>query len=274
MSRDRVPCGVMTTARFFGSVLVLLLAATACASDDGTAPGETSTSAATSSTTVPSRPTTSGIGARPPLTIMPIGDSITQGSEGWHTYRCHLDDLLAEADVAFDLVGSLTEPDGGDGYGCPWAFDEDHEGRWGWRVDEVLSEVPESAVALQPDVALIHLGTNDILQRQGAPETAEELRSLIERLRRARPDMAILIAQIIPCEPSTGSRCTVELPALNALIATMAADLATTQSPVVSVDMESGFLIEDLRDGVHPSDAGDRVIAERWFEALQELGLV
>lgn len=259
--------------RFWTAILLVSLAAGACGGSDGTA-GSLTTDPPTTTSTRPiadSPPTTAGA-AR--LTIMAIGDSITQGSDGWHTYRCYLDSLLADAGVHFDFVGTLTRPHDGDEYGCPWAFDQDHEGRWGWRVDEVLEEVEESAVALQPDVALVHLGTNDILQRQGASDTAEELRALIDILRRARPDMAVVIAQVIPCEPSTGERCTVELPALNSLIAAMAADLTTTQSPIIAVDMETGFSIDDLRDGVHPSDDGDRVMAERWLAALEALGVI
>jgi lysophospholipase L1-like esterase len=206
--------------------------------------------------------------------MMPIGDSITQGSAGWQTYRCHLDELLTTAGVAFDFVGGRSLPDGGGEYGCPRPFDTDHEGRWGRRIEEVIPDVTAAALLLQPDVALIHLGTNDILQGQGAADTASELATLVEELRSARSDVVVLVAQIIPCEPSFGTMCSSDLPDFNAFVRELASKLSTTQSPVIAVDMATGFFLDDLRDGVHPTDAGDLVLAERWFEALNAADLI
>jgi len=36
------------------------------------------------------------------------------------------------------------------------------------------------------------------------------------------------------------------------------------------VDQHTGFGTSDLRDGVHPSDAGDKKMTERWYPALLE----
>jgi lysophospholipase L1-like esterase len=232
----------------------------------GTAPTTTTTPPTTTTTTLPAGP----------LTIMPIGDSITQGASGWRTYRCPLDGMLGDAGISFDFVGGLSSPNGGGSYSC--SFDQDHEGRWGQRVDEVAGPVTASVQLRRPDVALIHLGTNDILQGQGAASTAAELRSLIQGLQSASPDLTILVAQIIPCDPEGGggsgfgSKCTNDLPALNDEIATFGS-LATGQSSVIVVDMESGFGLGNLRDHVHPTDAGDEIIANRWMTALQSSGV-
>lgn len=236
----------------------------------------TTTTTTSSSTTLPPTTTTSTTTTTlptGPLTIMPIGDSITQGSAGWRTYRCALDGKLQDAAVSFDFVGGLNEPNGGGSYGCPDPFDQDHEGRWGKRVDEVTGDVVSSVEARQPDIALIHLGTNDILQGQGAASTATELQSLISGLQGAKPDITILVAQIIPCDPSGGnppfgSRCTSDLPALNSSIASFGS-LSTAESTVIVVDMATDFSLGDLRDDVHPTNDGDEVIATRWMTAIQ-----
>ncbi|NNC92328.1 MAG: hypothetical protein HKN80_07515, partial [Acidimicrobiia bacterium] len=47
--------------------------------------------------------------------------------------------------------------------------------------------------------------------------------------------------------------------------------LSTGQSLVVVVDMESGFGLDNLRDHVHPTDAGDEIMATRWMAALAAL---
>ena len=240
-----------------------------------TIPPATTTIPPTTTTTIP--PTTTTTVASGPLSIMPIGDSITQGASGWRTYRCALDGKLRDAGVVFDFVGGLSSPNGGGSYSC--SFDQDHEGRWGQRVDEVSGAVTASVQARQPDVALIHLGTNDILQGQGAAGTAAELQSLIQGLQGASPDITILVAQIIPCDPvggggsGFGSKCTSDLPALNDTIAGFGS-LSTAQSSVIVVDMETGFGLGNLRDHVHPTDAGDEIIATRWMAALQSNGVL
>lgn len=207
-----------------------------------------------------------------PLTIMPIGDSITSGETGWSTYRCYLDGMLNEAGVSFDFVGRQSEPFGGDPYGCPNPFDHDHEGWWGRKVDDLIDDVTASVEVLQPDVALVHLGTNDLYYLEGPVETAEELESFITGLQAVSPDITILVAQIIPCD-RTSQDCADDLPAFNDIIASFAS-LSTDRSLVAVVDMETGFSLGDLRDPWHPADAGDEIIASRWMTALQEAGVI
>lgn len=237
--------------------------------------GDFAVEAAVTTTTSTTTTTTTTLPPDGPLTIMPVGDSITQGATTWKTYRCDLDGRLSRAGADFDFVGGLTEPFGGGSYSC--AFDQDHEGRWGKRVDEVHGDVVASVQARQPDVALIHLGTNDILQGQGAVGTAGELQALIQGIQGASSDITVFVAQIIPCNPAGGNpqfgtKCTVDLPAFNDAIAGFGS-LSTGQSTVIVVDMETGFSLGDLRDDVHPTDTGDQVIGGRWMAALQAAGL-
>lgn len=51
--------------------------------------------------------------------------------------------------------------------------------------------------------------------------------------------------------------------AINAQIPSWAAKLNTTESPIVIADCYTGFKTSDLRDGVHPSASGDKIIASR-----------
>jgi acyl-CoA thioesterase-1 len=211
-----------------------------------------------------------------PLTIMPIGDSITSGGTGWSTYRCYLDGMLNDAGVSFDFVGRISSPYPGKPYGCATVFDQDHEGWWGKRVDEVIDDVTASVEVLQPAVALIHLGTNDLYWGEGPASTAEELESFITGLQEVSPTITILVAQIIPCAPGPApefDQCSDDWPAFNDAIASFAS-LSTDESSVIVVDMETGFSLSDLRDQWHPTDAGDEVIASRWMTALQEAGVI
>jgi len=62
-------------------------------------------------------------------------------------------------------------------------FDQDHEGHWGWRTDEILNgrlaagSLTEWLDYYTPDVVLIHLGTNDVYQNQSTTSTVEEVKN-------------------------------------------------------------------------------------------------
>jgi len=208
---------------------------------------------------------------------MPIGDSITSGEMGWSTYRCYLDGMLNGAGVSFDFVGSKSQPTNGP-YACPTSFDEDHESYWGQYVVGVAHSATASVEELQPDVALIHLGTNDITGLRGPASTASKLESFITDLQAVKPDLTILVAQLIPCDamgfdPLYEPQCAEDLPAFNDHLASFTS-LSTDQSSVIVVDMETGFGLDLLRDGVHPTDAGFELMAARWMTALQEAGVI
>jgi lysophospholipase L1-like esterase len=51
--------------------------------------------------------------------------------------------------------------------------------------------------------------------------------------------------------------------ALNARIPAWAKGLNSTESPIVIADCNTGFPTSDLRDGVHPNAAGDKILASR-----------
>ena len=44
----------------------------------------------------------------PVLKIMPLGDSITEGTSQWTCYRYYLDNMLNDNGIAHDFVGSLA----------------------------------------------------------------------------------------------------------------------------------------------------------------------
>lgn len=201
----------------------------------------------------------------PKVKIMLLGDSITQGNTTYVSYRRPLWQLLQDQKYAVDFVGSLkTQKDGE----VPIIdFDSDHEGHWGWRVDEVLAQLDGWAQATKPDIALVHLGTNDIAEKQDLQETITELKQVITKLRSANPKVKILMAQIIPL---LGSEA--QCQDFNGQIQVLAHQMTTQQSPVVVVDQFSGFHAEvgkDTYDGAHPNENGAQKIAQRWLSALK-----
>ncbi len=207
--------------------------------------------------------------ASPPRTIriMPLGDSITQGNTQTDSYRRPLWKLFQDARLDVDFVGSQRENNGGPPPNSD--FDRDHEGHWGWRADEILASIDGWARSAQPDVVLIHLGSNDVFADQGNAGTLQELGAIVERLRAANPAVRVLLAQIIPTSRPGRDPQIVDL---NSAIPALAARLSSAASPVVAVDHHTGFdPARETRDGTHPNAAGEAKMANRWFAAYRQL---
>ena len=200
------------------------------------------------------------------IRIMPLGDSITQADTERSSYRRPLWQKLQSADFnTVDFVGSQTENEGGANPNPD--FDLDHEGHSGFRTDQILLELDDWIDAAQPDVALIHLGTNDILQGQSAESTIDELGEVIDVFRADNPNITLFLAQIIPTRLNDDER---EL--LNQQIPLLAAEKDQEDSPIIVVDQASGFdLDDDTYDSIHPNSSGENKIADQWLASFSEL---
>jgi lysophospholipase L1-like esterase len=198
-----------------------------------------------------------------PVRLMPLGDSITEGASLEASYRYWLFRELAAAGYNVDFVGGLRGARSGE---APEGFDGDHEGHWGWRADEVLRELPAWARAARPDVALVHLGHNDLFQGESVETTLEELRGIVGVLREVNPGIWVLLAAIVPSTyPSLSG-----VGDLNRGVAEIAAELDRPGARVVAVDLATGFdPVADTLDGAHPNVEGARKMASAWFAALR-----
>jgi lysophospholipase L1-like esterase len=213
--------------------------------------------------------------------VMPLGNSITQGGNGYVSYRYELWFDLQSAGYTVDSVGSRDSLYGGEP-NLGWypdyytTFDRDHEGYWGWRTDEIANIVIDATINGMPDSVLIHLGTNDVGQMGAAGVTNADanLRLIIDRIRSVRPTVTILLAQVIPIGPGTWYYNNADqIAPLNAVIATIAADMDTPMSPVILVDQHTGFDVGTMMqsDGLHPNLVGEARMADVWHAALAPL---
>jgi len=192
--------------------------------------------------------------------IMPLGDSITESVTTFASYRYWLWKSLEQAGYDVDFVGSRT----GVLLGPPRFedFDQDHEGHTGFRTDQILAQVHGWAEDADPDIVLIHLGTNDLWQGRAPEDVLDDIRSVIGELRDVNPEVVILLAKIIP---STAF----EVRPLNRGLHRIAVELWRPRSPVHSVDQWYGFKASmDTWDGVHPDEDGEKKIAARFFGTL------
>lgn len=255
-------------------ILFTSLALLGSCSDADVAISDTTLTQATDS---PLSATTSGpetTATDSPVMIMHLGEGITQGGRDDSTYRCFLDKMLRDAGIAFDFVGSRRKPADGFDYTCPTDFDQDHEAWAGAAVGGFETDMMTASVeALQPDVALILFGGQDVWMTGDPQGTTERLELFITGLQAASPDITLLVASMIPCVTPL-PWCTDGYPALNDAIASFGS-LSTDESTVMFVDMHTGMSTDLLRsNNLSFTDAGDEMMATRWMAALEESGVI
>jgi lysophospholipase L1-like esterase len=198
-----------------------------------------------------------------PVRIMPLGDSIT-GSPG--CWRALLWQRLENTGFTnTDFVGTLPPQ------GCGFPYDGENEGHGGFLATNVASQnqLVGWLAATNPDVVLMHFGTNDVWNARTPAQILAAFTTLVNQMRANNPAMRVLVAQIIPMNPSNCGDCAQRVVALNNAIPGWAAGISTAQSPVVVVDQWTGFnTAVDTFDGVHPNAAGDQKMSNRWYPAL------
>jgi lysophospholipase L1-like esterase len=202
--------------------------------------------------------------AAAPVRIMPLGDSITAGPGCWRALLW--DRLQRNGYTNIDFVGTQV------GGGCAVAHDGDHEGHSGFSATGIAdqNQLPGWLSATNPNIVLMHLGTNDLWG--GTISTTQILTAyskLVDQMRANNPTMKIIVAQIIPMEPSNCTGCAQRVVSLNNAIPGWAAGKTTAQSPITVVDQWTGFnAATDTFDGVHPVDSGFQKMSDRWYPAL------
>ncbi|MEW1718309.1 cellulose binding domain-containing protein [Streptomyces sp. NPDC093109] len=203
--------------------------------------------------------------AADPVRIMPLGDSIT-GSPG--CWRAVLRNRLQNAGYTPEFVGTLGPQ------GCAQGSDGNNEGHGGYLATNVADQnlLPGWLSATRPDIVVMHFGTNDVWSSISPDRILAAFDTLVDQMRASNPDMKILVAQIIPMNPSGCAECAQRAVAFNARIPAWAAGRTTARSPVTAVDQWTGFnTATDTYDGVHPNSSGDDKMAARWYPALTPL---
>jgi lysophospholipase L1-like esterase len=203
------------------------------------------------------------LAATPAVKIMPLGDSITGSPGCWRALLWN--NLQNTGYTNINFVG--TQPP----QGCAIPYDGDNEGHGGALATNIVSlnELPGWLAATNPDIVLMHLGTNDAWNNIATNTILAAYSTLVDQMRANNPHMKILVAQIIPMNPSGCSYCAQGVIALDAAIPAWASSKSTAQSPVIAVDQWTGFNDStDTVDGVHPNDSGNQKIAARWYPPL------
>ncbi len=201
-----------------------------------------------------------------PVRVMPLGDSIT-GSPG--CWRALLWQRLQNAGLTnVDFVGTLPAQ------GCGFPYDGENEGHGGFLATNVAAQnqLPGWLAATHPDVVLMHFGTNDVWNNIAPATILAAFSTLVDQMRASNPAMKIVVAKIIPMNPSNCADCAQRVINFNAAIPAWAAGKSTAQSLITVVDQWTGFSdAADTYDGVHPNDSGNQKMSDKWYPALAPL---
>ncbi|WP_165423492.1 SGNH/GDSL hydrolase family protein [Ktedonosporobacter rubrisoli] len=199
--------------------------------------------------------------------IMPLGDSITAGdtfSKGFKTsvaggYRTPLwsDCMQEQWHVVF--VGSQV--------GGPASLtDKAHEGHPGWRIDQISAHVVSWLRMYQPDIILLQIGTNDILQHYHVNTAPARLSYLLAQISSTLPLATTIVAQITPLgQPQLDA----QVVAFNRTIPLIVKSIADQGRHIEYTDMYDAVPESDLSDGIHPNSAGYVLMATVWFDTLR-----
>jgi lysophospholipase L1-like esterase len=193
--------------------------------------------------------------------VMPLGDSITDGTQVPGGYRIGLWQRLAAGGYTIDFVGSQYNGPGNLG-------DHDHEGHPGWRIDQIDANINGWLRTYTPHTVLLHIGTNDVLQNYNLSGAPQRLSALIDHITSAAPDAEVFVATIIPLASSSQEAAG---RAFNATIPGIVQSKINSGKHVHLVDMHSKLTAGDLIDGIHPTANGYDKMAAAWYAALQSV---
>ena len=199
--------------------------------------------------------------------IMLIGDGITSGTRPMSNgYRRFLYNYIKDGGHWFDFVGTMNT------HTNPQDFDSDHEGHVNYRADQVLAGLSRWAGLYPPDIAVIHVGTNDLLQGQSVESTVQDIQLIIQTLRYHNPNIKIVLSHVIP---TTDSWVNGLINKLNVQINGISWSQNTGNSPIYVVSQHKNFRPAlDTYDGIHPNSQGAEKIARNIYQTLNRLFLV
>ena len=256
-----------------------------------------------------------GIVARQYGKLVFIGDSITQGGNGDHPgYRYTVFSRLAEkgvpinATTGYKFTGSVTGAYQNSAVTTPnvngQAFENVHDGHFGWRASWICARVPLPAgrynvnnlgngtllnwtgqtntyvtadagtlpyvgTTYTPDTVSIMIGINDLADGVAETQVRDDIGTMIDQLRASNPNVRIFLNKVL--HANQGALRDTQVNSLNALLPALVAakNAASTNSPVWLVDADTGFNpVTMTYDNVHPNGTGEAFVGDRIAAAL------
>ncbi|MGW2646976.1 SGNH/GDSL hydrolase family protein [Streptomyces sp. NPDC001393] len=213
------------------------------------------------------------------LRFMPVGDSMTIGSAGEHTWRYRLWRHLRDTyGGPFTFVGPREELyDKATGaptsyeYADP-DFPRRHLAGWGEGWLHMAPLIGAAVREQRADVLLVSLGLIDLGFYTNPEQTAENVRAFVAGARQAQPRIRMVLLPVIPnIRAEVDAPFAAQVDLFNVLLAKTVADLDEPRSPVLLASRPESYDIHaDTYDGTHPNASGEHRIAGAFAGAMWE----
>ena len=194
------------------------------------------------------------------MTIMGIGDSITEGSKDFTCYIYPLWKMLSSSGVNFEFIGPRNSPTEIGNIRCCG---------FGGKTVEYIEERIDSIYRIyKADIVLLHAGHNHFVEEKPVEGIMESYKSLIEKIRSINPDVYILVAKII----NSGKLPKYSyIPILNKKIEKLIYKINSDH--IILVDQEANFdwRKHTIHDKVHPNKEGGEIMASVWYESIMRI---
>jgi hypothetical protein len=176
--------------------------------------------------------------------------------------------MLRRSGHLIDFIGSRKKHNDNKTQPESYEYDVDHEGHWDKDAKWLAEKTPALIADNVPDLAVIHMGTKDIVSGSGsAGKIVGQIGKVIDALRAKNKTVKIVLAKIIPAQGKTA-----EINLLNRQIVEYAKVHSTARSPILIADQHAGFnASSDLAaNGVLPNDAGAKKMAAVFADAINK----
>ncbi|MBC9727172.1 GDSL-type esterase/lipase family protein [Streptomyces sp. TRM68367] len=213
------------------------------------------------------------------LRLMPVGDSMTIGSAGEHTWRYRLWQHLRHSyGGPFTLVGpretlydKATDAPTSYEYADP-DFPRAHLAGWGEGWLHMAPLIGEATRAARADVLLVSLGLIDLGFYTNAEQTADNVHAFITAARTARRHIRMVLLPVLPnIRAQQDSDFAAQVDHFNELLAKTTANLDTPTSPLLLASPPPSYVLHtDTYDGTHPNASGEHKIAANFANAMHE----
>jgi len=210
---------------------------------------------------------------------MPVGDSMTIGSAGEHTWRYRMwEHLRGTYGGPFALVGpretlydKATDAPVSHEYADP-DFPRAHLAGWGEGWLHMAPLIGEAVRSCRADVLLVSLGLIDLGFYTNAEQTAENVHRFVTAARSANPRIRMVVLPVIPNVRATSDApFAAQVTRFNELLAKAVADLDEPRSPLLLASPPPSYDIHhDTYDGTHPNASGEHKIAGAFADAMYQ----
>jgi lysophospholipase L1-like esterase len=195
-----------------------------------------------------------------PVTVLGIGDSITQGSNHHVSYLFPLRERLRKAAFDVEMIGPRVQYYQGDSL-CHCAIGGKTIEYWTKQIDSVYRCCPA-------DIVLIHGGHNHFVEQEPVAGIVQAHRAIIDKILAINPAAVIFVAQVI--ESGKLPKYSY-IPELNEALSGMVRDYGSDRVRIVPVGKGFDWRTDAIEDHVHPNVHGAEIMAENWYAAIVPL---